>query len=123
MDIQAIIDELDKQAAHYREAANALQNLGSGQGNGAQTEEIPAVTSPQARKGKVGQSPKPAQTKLAQAKATQSKTVVSKAASTQQTVSKASTSPKRAMSPEARAKLSALMKARHQQRKNEQAKA
>jgi hypothetical protein len=117
MDIQAIIDELEKQAAHYRAAANSLRSLGTRQVNGAQMKEIPATPPTQTGLGKVRQGKKPVQSKPAQA--TQSNAARPKATLTQQSASKTSASPKRTMSPEARAKLSALMKARHQQRKNE----
>jgi hypothetical protein len=107
MDLQQIIDQLEQQAAQYREAANAMRTLQSQTGGSndapAPVEAAAPKAAPQRGAGK------------AKGKAKGSSAPKAKAAP-----AKAGNGGKRTVSPETRAKIAAAIKARHEQRRQSQ---
>ena len=96
MNLQQTIDELEQQAARYTQAANSLREL-LNEGTALPTEEVAPVVA-----AKRGRKPKSESAGNATAAAKNRKT-----------------GKKRVVSDEARARLSASMKARHQQRREQ----
>jgi hypothetical protein len=109
MDLSQMIADLEKQAAQYTEAANALRTLQS-QGGAAQA-AAPAAT---ARNNKIGNKATGRAAVAPQAKAPQAKPAQAKAASSK---GKKAGSQKRVVSPETRAKIAAAIKASHDARR------
>lgn len=107
MDLQPIIDQLEQQAAQYREAANAMRTLQAQTGG--------ALAEPEQEEAPIAQNAGPARG-AGKAKAKTS----TKAKAKGGTPKAEGSSGKRTVSPETRAKIAAAIKARHEQRRQQE---